>query len=126
MLTMGLEPRHHRRTKAGWLALTLLWPLTEPSACLAETARPASDGAQILEQKCARCHAIGRTGSSPLLAAPAFRTLSARYPIGHLAEALAEGITTGHPDMPEFVFSTDEIAAILSYMEAISDPPAPK
>lgn len=108
------------------LALALLTPLTAPSASPAETARLLADGARILEQNCARCHAVGRTGNSPLASAPAFRTLSTRYPVADLAEALAEGITTGHPDMPEFVFSTDEIAAILSYMEAISDPPAPK
>jgi mono/diheme cytochrome c family protein len=83
-------------------------------------------GERILSEKCAQCHALGKTGSSPLAAAPPFRSLAAKYPLDHLAEALAEGITTGHPDMPEFVFSTDEIAAILAYIEDISEPRAAK
>ena len=36
-----------------------------------------------------------------------------------LAEALAEGISTGHPDMPEFVFEADEVGAIIQYLESI-------
>jgi cytochrome c len=86
----------------------------------------AATGERILSEKCAQCHALGKTATSPLAAAPPFRSLAAKYPVAHLAEALAEGITTGHPDMPEFVFSTDEIAAILAYIEDISEPPAAK
>ena len=33
---------------------------------------------------------------------------SARYPIEDLAESLAEGIVSGHPDMPIFVFSPQD------------------
>jgi mono/diheme cytochrome c family protein len=92
----------------------------------AEADRLAAAGERILTDQCTRCHATGKTGDSALAAAPPFRTLSAKYPLDHLAEALAEGITTGHPDMPEFVFSTDEIAAILAYIERISEPTAPR
>ena len=46
---------------------------------------------------CAECHSIDRVTSSPLKIAPPFRTLHTRYPIETLAEALAEGIVTGHP-----------------------------
>ncbi len=81
-------------------------------------------GERLVVEKCALCHAVGRAGSSPKPDAPPFRSLHLKYPLDHLAEALAEGITTGHPDMPEFVFATDEIAAILAYIEDISDPPA--
>ena len=81
-------------------------------------------GERILSEKCARCHAMGKIGDSPLAAAPQFRKLAAKYPVAHLAEALAEGITTGHSDMPEFVFATDEIEAILAYITSISEPPA--
>ena len=49
---------------------------------------------------CARCHSIDRVTSSPLQIAPPFRSLHKRYPIESLAEALAEGIVTGHPTMP--------------------------
>jgi mono/diheme cytochrome c family protein len=78
-------------------------------------------GAALLAKSCARCHAIGRTGASPHPQAPPFRTLSRKYPIEGLAEALAEGIFVGHPDMPEFVFEADEVGAILAYLASIQE-----
>jgi mono/diheme cytochrome c family protein len=89
-------------------------------ACASAAAQePVERGRTIVEEKCARCHATGPAGESPLAAAPLFRTLSERYPLGDLEEALAEGIVTGHPDMPAFVFEPEEIAAILAYLESI-------
>jgi len=76
-------------------------------------------GERILAKNCSRCHAIGRTGASPHRQAPPFRTLSKRYPIDSLSEALGEGLSTGHPDMPEFVFPPRDIGAILSYLQSI-------
>ncbi len=76
-------------------------------------------GERILAKNCSRCHAIGRTGASPHRQAPPFRTLSRRYPIDSLSEALGEGLSTGHPDMPEFVFPPRDIGAILSYLQSI-------
>ena len=76
-------------------------------------------GARILAKNCSRCHAIGRTGASPHHQAPPFRTLSQRYPVDSLSEALGEGLSTGHPDMPEFVFPPRDIGAILSYLRSI-------
>jgi mono/diheme cytochrome c family protein len=77
------------------------------------------DGKALVEANCARCHAIGATDTSNHPDAPAFRTLSQRYPIDELAEALAEGISTGHPDMPEFVASPQQIDAILAYIGSL-------
>jgi cytochrome c len=34
---------------------------------------------------------------------------------------LAEGLSVGHPDMPEFVFEPDEIAGILAYLKSIQE-----
>jgi cytochrome c len=68
---------------------------------------------------CARCHAINRVGQSPLKIAPPFRTLHNRYPIETLAEALAEGIQTGHPTMPEFQLDPDQIHDLLSYLKTL-------
>jgi len=76
-------------------------------------------GGRILAKNCSRCHAIGRTGASPHPQAPPFRTLSQRYPVDALSEALGEGLSTGHPDMPEFVFPPHDIGAILSYLRSI-------
>jgi mono/diheme cytochrome c family protein len=76
-------------------------------------------GEALLQRDCARCHAIGRTGASPRKDAPAFRTLGQKYPIESLEEALAEGIMSGHPDMPEFEFDADEVGAIIAYLKSI-------
>ena len=101
------------------------------TACLLEAlarvafAAPAEDeqelkrGAQLLQQKCALCHAIGKIGDSPRKEAPPFRTLSQRYPIEALEESLGEGIMSGHPDMPEFSFDADDVGAIITYLKSI-------
>ncbi|WP_291865791.1 cytochrome c [Bradyrhizobium sp.] len=68
---------------------------------------------------CARCHSIDRTTPSPLKVAPPFRTLHKRYPIESLAEALAEGIVTGHPTMPEFRLEPDQIHDLLSFLKTL-------
>jgi cytochrome c len=68
---------------------------------------------------CARCHAIDRTSASRLPIAPPFRILHTRYPIETLSEALAEGIVTGHADMPEFQLDPDQIHDLLSYLKTL-------
>jgi mono/diheme cytochrome c family protein len=68
---------------------------------------------------CARCHAIDRASPSPLKIAPPFRTLHTRYPVENLTEALAEGIQTGHPTMPEFRLDPDQIHDLLSYLKTL-------
>ena len=68
---------------------------------------------------CARCHSIDRATPSPLKIAPPFRTLHKRYPIETLAEALAEGIVTGHPTMPEFQLEPDQIHDLLSFLKTL-------
>lgn len=90
-------------------------PAAPPSR--AETAR----GEALLSKHCASCHAVGRSGVSPHATAPAFRRLSQRYKIEALEEALAEGLSSGHPDMPEFAFETDDVAAIIAYLNAIQE-----
>jgi hypothetical protein len=51
--------------------------------------------------------------------APPFRELHKRYPIESLAEAFAEGISTGHPTMPEFQLPPDQINDLLSFMRTL-------
>jgi hypothetical protein len=43
--------------------------------------------------------------------------------VGYLAEALAEGIVTGHGPirMPEFVFSPEEIDDLLAYLRSVQE-----
>jgi mono/diheme cytochrome c family protein len=101
------------------LCAALVW------AALALPARAADDprhGEHLLQQNCASCHAIGRSGDSQHKFAPAFRTLGQRYPIESLEEALGEGIVSGHPDMPEFRFDADDVGDIIVYLKSIQQP----
>ena len=82
-------------------------------------------GEVLVRENCSRCHAIGTEGDSPHPDAPPFRTLSSKYPVEDLAESLAEGIVSGHPDMPIFVFSPHDVAAIIEFLQSIQDQPAP-
>jgi cytochrome c len=94
------------------MALVLMTPVLAAS--------PAEQrGKAYARSHCARCHAIERTGESPFSPAPPFRTLHERYPIETLGEALAEGINTGHPAMPEFRLDPDEIHDLLSYLKTL-------
>ena len=93
-------------------------------ACFAAAARAADKtqadkGEVLVKENCSRCHAIGKEGDSPHPPAPPFRTLSKKYPIEDLAESLAEGIVSGHPDMPIFVFGPHDVDAIIDYLESI-------
>jgi cytochrome c len=85
----------------------------------AAQAASVSHGRQIAQRNCAMCHAIGPTGQSRNRVAPPFRTLSQRYPIEMLAEALAEGMLTGHPEMPEFRFEPPAIQDLIAYIESV-------
>ncbi len=83
-------------------------------------ASPAEQrGEAYAHSHCARCHAIDRVSNSPLKIAPPFRTLHLRYPIETLGEALAEGIYTGHAEMPAFELNPDEIHDLLSYLKTL-------
>jgi cytochrome c len=76
-------------------------------------------GKRLALTYCARCHAIDRVSPSPLRIAPPFRTLHERYPVDTLQEALAEGIVTGHPTMPEFRFDADQVGDFLAFLKTL-------
>ena len=78
-------------------------------------------GRELARANCARCHSIERSGASPLKSAPPFRSLHQRYPVENLEEALAEGIVTGHTDMPEFRLEPDQIANFIDFLKALEE-----
>lgn len=96
-------------------ALTLVLTLSPVQAQEGRIQR----GQVFVQTNCSQCHAVGRYGESPLKQAPPFRTLQSRYPIESLAEALAEGIITGHPSMPEFELDPAQINDVLAYLQSI-------
>jgi cytochrome c len=76
-------------------------------------------GRSIARKNCARCHSIDKTSQSRLRAAPPFRTLHTRYPVESLSEALAEGIVTGHPEMPEFAFDPQDVGDLIAFLKTL-------
>ena len=95
--------------------LTGCMPAAQPQTDISERGRV------FAAENCGSCHAIGRNGTSPLAVAPAFRDLHKRYPIDYIAEALAEGIATGHEDMPEFELDPPQIDDLLAYLKTLED-----
>jgi len=102
----------------GVLAGLLVLGAIGPAGAAADLKR----GETLLARDCGRCHAIGRTGESPVKDAPAFRTVGKRYPIESLEEALGEGIMSGHPDMPEFKYDADDVGGIIAFLKSIQQP----
>ncbi len=76
-------------------------------------------GRRLALTYCARCHAIDKVSPSPLRIAPPFRTLHERYPVETLEEALAEGIVTGHPSMPQFRFEADQVGDFIAFLKTL-------
>jgi len=97
------------------LLLVILLGLSSPADADDELVR----GKLLAQSRCANCHAIEKTGVSPLRQAPPFRILHRRYPIEALEEALAEGIATGHPQMPLFRFSPEQIGDLTAYLKTL-------
>ena len=97
-----------------------LFALLTSSAVAQPGLEPAAQrGLTIARTNCARCHSIDRVTPSPLAIAPPFRTLHKKYPVENLEEAMAEGISTGHPTMPEFRFDTDQISDFIAFLKTL-------
>ena len=78
-------------------------------------------GHHLAVTNCSSCHAIGHSGDSRHPMAPPFRYLSQNYRVNELEEAFAEGVLVGHPDMPEFTLSAEDVDALLSYIQSVQE-----
>lgn len=118
-----MKDRHSKAVAAlAAVAVAVLVPgvvVAQRSGDKALQAELAAKGLAIVKDKCARCHAIGMDDKSPHEKAPPFRDVVTRYPSENLAEALAEGIVSGHPDMPVFVFEPAEIEGFIAYLDSL-------
>lgn len=101
-----------------FLSLSVLVTVPAADASSGGDAR-AQRGRTFAQANCAQCHAIGFVGESPLRIAPPFRTLHQKYRVENLEEALAEGITTGHPTMPEFRLDMAQINDLIAYLKTL-------
>ena len=103
LLLLGLQPSVAQETDLSSSSMTAIVAI----------------GEAVAEENCGRCHALGQNDTSPHKEAPPFRVIATRYKIEDLAEALAEGIVTGHPDMPVIALKEDEIDAFLTYLGSL-------
>jgi mono/diheme cytochrome c family protein len=76
----------------------------------------ARRGMAFVRVQCARCHAVDRSGASPLATAPRFPTLHLKYPVADLQRPLAEGI---HPAMPRFRLTAGQLADVMAYLKTL-------
>ena len=98
----------------------LLWSLLAAGPAGASAGDGEAElGRAFAEAECSICHAIGKGGDSPFKEAPPFHEIVTFYPPESLAEALAEGIVTGHPGMPQFELEPDQIGDFIAYLETL-------
>ena len=76
-------------------------------------------GKAFARANCSHCHSIDKFTPSSLAIAPPFRTLHERYPVESLEEALSEGITTGHPSMPEFKLDPGQVGDFIAFLKSL-------
>jgi cytochrome c len=89
------------------------------SAALADD--PQLRAEALLTELCARCHAVGRTGASPLPNAPAFRTLRRRLDMEELIERMQEGLISDHGDMPALRIGPRDVRGMRMYLYSIQE-----
>lgn len=107
--------KYHLSTAIFFMSL-LITPSISHSENIDDTIQK---GQKLAQKLCSNCHAINKEDISKNKKAPPFRTLSEKWPLENLEEALAEGIVVGHDDMPEFKFNPDEIADFIAFLESL-------
>jgi cytochrome c len=110
----GKQGSIERIASAAVIAFSIL---TFAAPCHSEPSAQA--GKAFALANCSHCHSIDKSTPSSLAIAPPFRTLHVRYPVESLEEALAEGIMTGHPSMPEFKLDPGQIGDFISFLKTL-------
>jgi len=97
------------------IVLIALGLLTAP----ASAQDPLRHGRALLQEFCGSCHAIGSHDRSRHKGAPPFRTLGRSFDLDDFPRLLARGISSGHPDMPEFRFGDEDAHDASAYLRTI-------
>lgn len=90
------------------------------------------EGQALVEQRCAKCHAIGTNDTSPYPGAQPFRNFGQRWRRDQLREALLAGIVAEHDRsdirLPPMKLTDQEADTLLDYLDTISSAshPAPR
>ena len=108
----------HRPPITMLLLIASLLALSLPGSA-AQAQDPARRGRALLKEFCAPCHAIGKTGNSPVRGALPFRTLSRSFDLDRFPQLLERGLSSSHPAMPEFKFSGRDARAATAYLRSI-------
>ncbi len=98
------------------LALQILFLAFSASARSDETS-----GLLILKDRCGQCHAVTPKSKSPIGLAPNLWEKLRTYPSERIEIEMAEGMGSRHPEMPQIQFSSEEIAAVQSYLAGDQD-----
>jgi mono/diheme cytochrome c family protein len=81
-------------------------------------------GQLLVEDRCAKCHATGISGTSPYPGAQPFRMLGQRWRRDQLHEALVAGIVAEHDNaearVPPMKLTPKEADAFLGYLDSIA------
>jgi mono/diheme cytochrome c family protein len=89
-------------------------------------------GQTLVEQRCAKCHSTGKTGTSPYPGAQSFRNLGQRWRRDQLRQALLVGIIVEHDKadvrVPPMKLTPAEADSFLDYLQTIAtrEYPAPR
>lgn len=123
------HPRRMMAIEAALLGLTCVVAATAASGAEDAPPAPAADqqiaqGRALAQANCGVCHAVTKDDESPtwVNSNTPFRRLFERFPIPMLEQAARSGIISGHDEMPGFQFSSDEIGALLSYIDSLAPP----
>jgi cytochrome c len=113
--------------RAPWIAAGLAIPLLLLATSAGYAAGPGRNapeqhGRALAERMCSACHAVGRSGRSPHIGAPAFRQLDRRVDLDAFMARLREGLMAGHPDMPMYRFTREDGRAFVMYLRSIQAP----
>lgn len=98
---------------------TSLVLLTFMSAAQAQD--PLERGRKIVQEFCGPCHATGKSGASPHADAPPFRSFARSFDLDQFPRLLERGLSSNHPDMPEFKFNEDDARAVRAYLRTIQE-----
>ena len=104
--------------RASFLWAILLSPHITICSSASADAQSIRRGKLFARANCSYCHSIDKVSRSPRRDAPPFRSLHKKYPVETLEDALAEGMSTGHPRMPEFRLDPGEVGDFISFLKS--------
>jgi mono/diheme cytochrome c family protein len=100
----------------------MVFAMFAAAVVLAAAPAPRSEilaGQQLARENCGACHAVGPKDASPMPPAPPLRQLNQHFDIEGLPESLAEGISVGHPKMPQVIWEARDIEAFMAYLRSL-------